>query len=527
MEWNVAWWSDLEARLNGQADLRHHSRWEAGVAPRDASAISEQSGWCATTATGPSTAAGARRRESAVAPGARPSSTRSSTPVAPAIRSAVWRARTRGLGDELRGRDASRQSLGNRFRLGHASAGGSRRRWSGSPGPEWPWRTRKTSTASRIEPSRVPGVAGYRYLVADVFTDRALAGDQLAVFTDARGLDDATMQALALEVGFLGDDVRAPPEQGGTARVRIFTPKTNPSRAHPVLGGLGAGRASAARARRARDRRRPGARGARTRRLRCDRLRGAWSSRCRASSRTRTGVTPRGSRRHRVPPAGGTVRQRRSVHVRRARLADEVAALRPTSPLLRLGAPSALLAGEGARLEDADVRARRRRSRTPRRAPPRRPARRPRVPPRLVEWGGWIEISQGVEIGRPSTLFARAGRERRRGLARSRGWACCRGRAWRVRSSSSLDEVEPECALATAWARVDAELGVDVLHVRRHGLGADRELAPDLVGPAGGEQAQHLSLACRQAEPEPSARSSVRWRRTRATISSRATGFTR
>ena len=25
-----------------------------------------------------------------------------------------------------------------------------------------------------------------------------------------------------------------------------------------------------------------------------------------------------------------------------------------------------------------------------------------------VEWGEWIEISQGVEIGRPSTLFARA-----------------------------------------------------------------------------------------------------------------------
>ena len=26
----------------------------------------------------------------------------------------------------------------------------------------------------------------------------------------------------------------------------------------------------------------------------------------------------------------------------------------------------------------------------------------------LVEWGEWVEISQGVEIGRPSTLFARA-----------------------------------------------------------------------------------------------------------------------
>jgi len=25
-----------------------------------------------------------------------------------------------------------------------------------------------------------------------------------------------------------------------------------------------------------------------------------------------------------------------------------------------------------------------------------------------VKWGEWIEISQGTEIGRPSTLFARA-----------------------------------------------------------------------------------------------------------------------
>ena len=39
-----------------------------------------------------------------------------------------------------------------------------------------------------------------RYVVADVFTDTPLAGNQLAVFTDARGLDETTMQALALLV---------------------------------------------------------------------------------------------------------------------------------------------------------------------------------------------------------------------------------------------------------------------------------------------------------------------------------------
>ena len=42
----------------------------------------------------------------------------------------------------------------------------------------------------------------YRYVFADVFTDTPLTGNQLAVFTDARGLDDATMQALTREIGF-------------------------------------------------------------------------------------------------------------------------------------------------------------------------------------------------------------------------------------------------------------------------------------------------------------------------------------
>ena len=36
-----------------------------------------------------------------------------------------------------------------------------------------------------------------RYTLCDVFTDRPLAGNPLAVFTDARSLDTATMQALA------------------------------------------------------------------------------------------------------------------------------------------------------------------------------------------------------------------------------------------------------------------------------------------------------------------------------------------
>jgi trans-2,3-dihydro-3-hydroxyanthranilate isomerase len=76
-----------------------------------------------------------------------------------------------------------------------------------------------------------------RYVIADVFTDTPLAGNQLAVFTDARGLDDATMQALALEVGFSETVFVLLPERGGNARIRIFTPYFElPFAGHPTLG---------------------------------------------------------------------------------------------------------------------------------------------------------------------------------------------------------------------------------------------------------------------------------------------------
>ena len=43
-------------------------------------------------------------------------------------------------------------------------------------------------------------MAAYRYVVCDVFTDTPLEGNQLGVFTDARGLDDGQMQRLAREL---------------------------------------------------------------------------------------------------------------------------------------------------------------------------------------------------------------------------------------------------------------------------------------------------------------------------------------
>ena len=76
-----------------------------------------------------------------------------------------------------------------------------------------------------------------RYVVADVFTDVPLAGNQLAVFTDGRGVDDETMQKLAREMNVSETVFVLPPEAGGHARIRIFTPATElPFAGHPVLG---------------------------------------------------------------------------------------------------------------------------------------------------------------------------------------------------------------------------------------------------------------------------------------------------
>lgn len=78
----------------------------------------------------------------------------------------------------------------------------------------------------------------FRYVVVDVFTDVPLAGNQLAVFTDARDLDERTMQALAKEMNF-AETVFVLPPGGDDAdvRIRIFTPARElPFAGHPTLG---------------------------------------------------------------------------------------------------------------------------------------------------------------------------------------------------------------------------------------------------------------------------------------------------
>jgi trans-2,3-dihydro-3-hydroxyanthranilate isomerase len=77
----------------------------------------------------------------------------------------------------------------------------------------------------------------YRYVVADVFTDTPLEGNQLGVFTDARDLTGGQMQRLARELNYSETTFVLPPEQGGHAKMRIFTPAAEiPFAGHPTLG---------------------------------------------------------------------------------------------------------------------------------------------------------------------------------------------------------------------------------------------------------------------------------------------------
>jgi trans-2,3-dihydro-3-hydroxyanthranilate isomerase len=76
-----------------------------------------------------------------------------------------------------------------------------------------------------------------RYTVCDVFTDVPLAGNQLAVFTDGRDLSSIDMQALAREMNFSETVFCLPPTTDADVRIRIFTPANElPFAGHPVLG---------------------------------------------------------------------------------------------------------------------------------------------------------------------------------------------------------------------------------------------------------------------------------------------------
>ena len=77
----------------------------------------------------------------------------------------------------------------------------------------------------------------YRFFLCDVFTDERFGGNPLAVLPDARGLSAAQMQQIAREFNFSESTFVLPPESGHTRRVRIFTPSTEvPFAGHPNVG---------------------------------------------------------------------------------------------------------------------------------------------------------------------------------------------------------------------------------------------------------------------------------------------------
>jgi trans-2,3-dihydro-3-hydroxyanthranilate isomerase len=250
-----------------------------------------------------------------------------------------------------------------------------------------------------------------RYVVVDVFTDTALTGNQLAVFTDAREIEGELMHALTREIGFSESTFVLPPESGGAAKVRIFNPREEMDFAgHPVLGTAWV--------------------------LAQPLQRGVVDLETGVGiipvelDRDESGALVFGRMTQPVPtiePYPEPDRLLEALGVESSTLPverydngvlhtfvglespDAVAALRPDlQALAELEVKANCFAGSGSTWKL--------RMFAPAVGVPEDPATGSAVGPLachlarhgLVEWGEWIEISQGVEIGRPSTLFARA-----------------------------------------------------------------------------------------------------------------------
>jgi len=77
----------------------------------------------------------------------------------------------------------------------------------------------------------------YRYFTCDVFTDSRFGGNQLAVLPEAAGLGDEQMQQVAREFNYSETTFVLPPQEGRDGRVRIFTPMSEvPFAGHPNIG---------------------------------------------------------------------------------------------------------------------------------------------------------------------------------------------------------------------------------------------------------------------------------------------------
>lgn len=77
----------------------------------------------------------------------------------------------------------------------------------------------------------------YRYYTCDVFTETRFGGNQLAVLPKAEGLSDQQMQQITREFNYSETSFVLSPEAGQTRKVRIFTPAREiPFAGHPNVG---------------------------------------------------------------------------------------------------------------------------------------------------------------------------------------------------------------------------------------------------------------------------------------------------
>jgi trans-2,3-dihydro-3-hydroxyanthranilate isomerase len=80
-------------------------------------------------------------------------------------------------------------------------------------------------------------VARFRYVLVDVFTRTPLAGNALAVFTDAREIPEHMLQKIAREMNLSETTFVYSPKGDGHVFMRIFTPTAElPFAGHPTLG---------------------------------------------------------------------------------------------------------------------------------------------------------------------------------------------------------------------------------------------------------------------------------------------------
>jgi len=80
-------------------------------------------------------------------------------------------------------------------------------------------------------------MTGYAYSIADVFTTTALEGNPVAVFTDADAIPETRMQRIARELNLSETAFVLPGDEAADVRVRIFTPVNElPFAGLPTLG---------------------------------------------------------------------------------------------------------------------------------------------------------------------------------------------------------------------------------------------------------------------------------------------------